>query len=96
MSRHEDKIYNTKVKERHEETGVLKLKRLECGTYFNIEKMYNLIYNELVLSGVAVKVSEKQYYNVKGEMLPSVDGIFGKPTDIDLVAPEYILFVEEC
>jgi hypothetical protein len=59
-------------------------------------KRYNLIYNELILSGVAVKISRNQYYNLKGEMLLSVDGIFGKPTDIELVAPYYhLLFVDE-
>jgi hypothetical protein len=88
MSRHEDKIYNTKVNKTD-------MKRLEWGTYFNIEKMYNHIYYELILSGVAVKVLEKQCYNVKEEMLPSADGIFGKHMDIELVAPNYLLFVDE-
>jgi hypothetical protein len=89
MLRHKDKIYSTKVCKKD-------LKRLEWGNYFNVEKMYMLIYDELCQAGVAIRQPTLQYYNIKGDLLPSADGSFGLPTDVDLICPDYLLFVDEC
>jgi hypothetical protein len=89
MKRSKDKIYSTKVTKKD-------LKRLEWGTYFNIEKMYKLIHEELVLSGVAQQRLHPQYYNFNGDVLSLDAGAYGLPTDIDLVAPDFLLFVDEC
>jgi hypothetical protein len=59
--------------------------------------MYDLVYEEMVKSGVAAYTNEPLYFDRDGNELSSdkADEVFGLPTNIKLVHPNYLLFVDE-
>ena len=92
MKSHGDKINQTKVCKKD-------LKRAEWATFFNIQKMYDLLYEEMVLSGVATKLeTDVVTYDHEGQLLlfgDDDDKIYGLPSQYELKHPEYVLFVDE-
>ncbi|MCU0317981.1 MAG: hypothetical protein MUC61_01400, partial [Amoebophilaceae bacterium] len=59
MKHHGDKIQQTKLCKKD-------LKRAEWATFFNVQKMYELVYEEIYRSGVAIKSNCNVIYDKEG------------------------------
>jgi hypothetical protein len=89
MKRHKNIVHTTKV---HKQC----VSRLEWATFLNIEKMYDLVYNEMVCCGVATKLNAPVYFNKNNEIVNSDDDSkVGTLSDVMVNDPSYILFVDE-
>jgi hypothetical protein len=64
-------------------------------TYENFERMYEGVYAAMVEAGIAVRSEEKVMYDEKGEITEDVSKMVGRPTNVILTHPEYLLFVDE-
>ena len=71
--------------------------RMEWVTYENVEKMYNLVYEQMVRSGVAEHLAPDEYYYVNkvGEKVDSKEESVGLQVKINVTHPEWILFGDE-
>jgi hypothetical protein len=89
MKRHKSIIHTTKVNKQC-------VSRLEWATYHNIEKMYSLIYEELVNSGIAIKLPEYCYFN-KDNQIVAIDDVeaYGISSNVQVTDPSYFIFVDE-
>ena len=72
-------------------------RRTLWSTYENIEKMYDLVYKQMVLSGVAQDLPEdrRYYVNQHNRQTNDVKQAYGKLIDIEIVNPDWILFGDE-
>ena len=68
--------------------------RTELVAYENIDQMYDLVYEQMVTSGVAKHLAPEEYYyvNEKGERVISVEESVGLQVRIEITHPEYIIF----
>ena len=66
-------------------------------TYANIEKMYHLVYDQMVEAGVArwLLPSEHYYVNEEGEKVESEKDSVGLKVEVEITHPEWILFGDE-
>jgi hypothetical protein len=87
MKRHRDVLHTTKVVKKD-------IKRLEWTNYKNISKMYNLLYQLMIEAVVARRLSEKVCFDRGGNIVTEED-IVGLRSDVEVVHPQYILFVDE-
>ena len=71
--------------------------RTEWVTYANIEKMYHLVYTQMVNAGVArwLPDSEQYYVNDEGEKVESALDSVGLKVEVEITHPEWILFGDE-
>lgn len=72
------------------------VKRHNWCTYENFENMYNSTYEHMIQAKVAIKTDEVVYYDINGNATDNPDDAFGRPTNIKVVNPENIIFVDEC
>ncbi len=56
--------------------------------------MYDIMYDEMVDTGVAEKLDTSMFMNQKGEIVEEFNG-FGRKVDTKLTHPEYCLFADE-
>ena len=71
--------------------------RTKWVTYANIEKMYELVYTQMVNAGVArwLPSSERYYVNDEGDKLESEGDSVGLKVTVEITHPEWILFGDE-
>ena len=71
--------------------------RTEWVTYQNIECMYNLVYEQMIASGLACRLPESEQYfvNKDGEVVESENEAFGKKVIVEITHPKWILFGDE-
>ena len=71
--------------------------RTEWVTYQNVESMYNLVYEQMIDSGLARRLLESEQYfvNENGEVVESENDAFGKKIIVEITHPEWILFGDE-
>ncbi len=68
--------------------------RLDWTTLHNISQMYDIMYDEMVDTGVAEKLDTSMFMNQKGEIVEKFNG-FGRKVDTKLTHPEYCLFADK-
>jgi hypothetical protein len=69
---------------------------LEWATYENINKMYRLVYDEIVVAGVAEKLDAPVYCDRFNNIVdPESSDVVGSATNIRITDPSYIMFVDE-
>jgi hypothetical protein len=88
LGRHGNNVHTTKSRRRD-------VSRHEWATYENIEKMYNLVYQEMVCAGVAEYLDSPVWCDKEGNDVDNENGAFGKEVDVKITHPDYILFVDE-
>jgi len=89
MSRHADRLLRISA-------TVKDVKRNTWVTYENFSNMYDNIYASLIDAGVARRLPEKVRRNRSGTIVADDDeDAFGFPSDIEIIHPEWILFVDE-
>ena len=57
--------------------------------------MYDLVYNAMESTGVALKLDEPTWMNKKGEAVKDESEACGLQCTHKLIHPEYVLFVDE-
>jgi Tc5 transposase DNA-binding domain len=71
-------------------------KRHTWCTYEHFEDMYNAVYHEMVVSGIAKETEEEVImYDVSGAVTTDKTKMYGRPTKYELTHPEELLFVDE-
>jgi hypothetical protein len=88
MQRHKDIVHTKKLHKRC-------VNRLEWAIYENVEKMYSLVYKEMVAAGVATQLDEPIYFDKVNNIVGEGDEHFGTLSDVQVTDPSYILFVDE-
>jgi hypothetical protein len=82
--------------------------RAEWSKEIYIRQMYDVIYDNLVNAGIAVKLPESVFMNASGNIVDNPDGVLnseivnifedkplGLPCDTKIIHPEYLLFFDE-
>jgi hypothetical protein len=70
-------------------------KRADWCTYLNFEAMYNDIYNEMSLNGIARKLDNTVKLNKDGDIVEHAHEAFALPTRYDLIRPDRLVFVDK-
>jgi len=89
MKRHQDELKRVRatIKDVNRKTWV---------KYEHFENMYNNVYARMIEAGVAVKLESKVWFNKDCDIVESKeDGGIGLMSDVQLVHPEYVVFVDE-
>ena len=70
--------------------------RTEWVTYENVDRMYDLVYEQMIRSGVAKQLEPHEYYyvNSKGDKVSKLESV-GLQVKVEVIHPEYILFGDE-
>jgi hypothetical protein len=71
------------------------INRVAWVTYANFEKMYEKVYQGMIDAKVAVRLPEPVWFNREGEIVDNEEDSFGLKSDIHIIHPEYIVFVDE-
>ena len=71
--------------------------RQDWTTYDNIERMYELVYEEMIDAGIAQRLPEDEHYWVdeSGEVVDAEDKAAGHKCTIKLTHPDWLLFGDE-
>ena len=71
--------------------------RTDWVTYSNVKKMYDLVYDQMVKSGVARQLSPSEcyYVNCEGERVDKQKESVGLKVNIEITHPEWIIFGDE-
>ena len=71
--------------------------RTEWVTFDNINRMYDLVYDQMVAAGVARRLSPAEHYWVdkNGETIESESDACGLKVEIEITHPEWIIFGDE-
>ena len=64
-------------------------------TYLNFETMYNEVYNQMVMGGIARKLDVPVWLNKEGQIVEYEEEAFGLQTEFMLLHPNKLLFVDE-
>ena len=89
MKRHSDLIVS-------KHGWVKDIKRHSWCVYDTFEAMYREVYEQMVISKVAIKLDEPVLYNKEGcEVLPDDASGFGHASKYKVTDPRYIIFVDE-
>jgi hypothetical protein len=89
MFRHKDILHTTKIDKNC-------VNRLEWATFPNIQEMYGLVYAEMVLAGVAIKLpSPVSFDRLNNIVEPGDAASFGVQSDVLVTDPSYMVFVNE-
>jgi len=89
MSRHADRLLRISA-------TVKDVKRNTWVSYENFSNMYDNIYASLIDAGVARRLPDKVCRDRSGNIVDDeADEAFGFPSDIEIIHPEWILFVDE-
>ncbi|CAJ1929012.1 unnamed protein product [Cylindrotheca closterium] len=90
MNRHRD-ILNTGRGSKQDRA------RKDWTTYENVQQMYELVYEQMLRAGIAVRLPESEHYWVgkEGQIVDSEDKAAGHKCTIKLIHPEYLLFGDE-
>lgn len=64
-------------------------------TYSNFEQMYKSVYQRMVEAKVAVRLPEPVWFNRDGEIMENEEDSIGLKSDIHIIHPEWIVFVDE-
>jgi hypothetical protein len=89
MNRFSDIIHTTKITKKC-------ISRLEWATYDNIKKMYNLVYREMVVAGIAEVLEEAEYFDKDNKILEVFSSeAVGTKSKVRITDPSYLLFVDE-
>ena len=70
-------------------------KRAEWCTYDNIQEMYDEIYQNLYIAGLACKHPEPLWRDENGEVVEEHKA-YGLASHYELIHPDWLLFVDEC
>jgi hypothetical protein len=68
---------------------------MEWATYENIEKMYSLVYKELINSGIANELEEPAYFDKQNNIVGEDAAYFGTRSKCQVTDPSYLIFVDE-
>ena len=71
--------------------------RTDWVTYSNVNKMYDLVYDQMVTAGVACQLSPSEFYyvNGEGETVDKQIASVGLKVKIEITHPEWIIFGDE-
>jgi hypothetical protein len=87
VQRHSNIIHSAKIK-------ICCINRLEWATYFN--KMYTLMYQAMLSSGVTKKINQYRYFDKNNEIVEDGNkSMFGTKLNIIITDPSFVLFVDE-
>jgi hypothetical protein len=88
MKRHKEILHTKRIHNRC-------VNRLEWATYDNIEKMYSLVYKEMVAAGVARELESPVYFDKENNIVGKDDNVFGTLSNTQVLDPSYLIFVDE-
>jgi hypothetical protein len=89
MRRHSNIIHHAKIRK-------CCINRLEWATYKNISKMYTLVYQAMIRSGVANEINQYRYFDKNNEIVEDGDkSAFGTKSNVIITDPSFVLFVDE-
>jgi hypothetical protein len=71
-------------------------KRADWCTYRTFKEMYDDLYEQMVETGIAVKLDQAVLRNKEGQIVDNTDEAFGMETRYDLIHPEKLIFVKSC
>ncbi len=69
--------------------------RAVWATYDNVQKMYEIIYEEMVLAGIAKKQDTKQWFSQDGSIVASAEKAFGRASKYELIHPDELIIMDE-
>jgi hypothetical protein len=89
MSRYSDILHTTKINKKD-------LNRIEWATYENVEKMYRVVYKEMVVAEIAEELETDVYFDSHNNIVEIDDeSIFGTTSNIKMTDKSYLIFVDE-
>ena len=92
--------YYTSFMARHEEIWTTRPSKVDVNravwaTYENIKKMYEIIYEEMVLAGIAKKHATEQWFSQDGKIVATENNAFGRASKYELIHPDELIMMDE-